>query len=300
MKCKYCEGKIIRRGTWGKKFNGKIKHQCKKCGKYQPVLSRHTRTAKILLLDIETLYMEVKGIWNLKHNDYIQPDRITKDWSILCWAAKWLFESKIMGQVVKPQEGVDRTEASIIEGIWKLLDQADIVVMQNGKKFDVPKLNSKFIKHGFPPPSPYQVVDTLLAMRAKIYLPSYKLDYVAKHVLGIEGKIKTGIEDWDRCNEGDKEALKNMLTYCKKDVAPLLEDLYLTLLPWIPGHPNLGIYVDHDKDVCPKCESQDLSWSLEYPTPQGLWNGFRCNTCGATGRGTSKDHAVKKVSIKAT
>jgi len=69
----------------------KVKYQCPKCLKYQKLEPRHPRTAKILLLDIETLYMEVRGIWNLK-TEYIRPSLVVKDWSILCWAAKWLFE----------------------------------------------------------------------------------------------------------------------------------------------------------------------------------------------------------------
>jgi hypothetical protein len=250
-------------------------------------------------MDIETLYMEVRGIWDLKHNDYIQPDRITKDWSILCYAAKWLFEPEIMGQVVKPQEAIERSEASIIGGIWKLLDQADIIITQNGINFDIPRLNGKFLKYGYTPPSEYKIVDTLVAMKKKIYLPSYKLDFVARYILGIDGKIKMTIGDWDKCSEGNKVALQNMLAYCKKDVAPLLEDLYLILLPWIPNHPNMNVYTIHDKDVCPKCESTDLNWSEKpYATPQGLWNSFRCGACGATGRGTIKEHNIKKVHIK--
>lgn len=241
--------------------------------------------------------MEVKGIWDLK-TDYIRPNRVVKDWSILCYSAKWLFEPEILGEVVKPQEAFNRTEISILGGIWKLLDQADIVVTQNGLNFDIKRLNTKFIKSGFPPPSPYQIVDTLKVAREQFAFYSNSLDELGKTLLGIGGKIKMTEEDWDKCTEGDRDALDKMLTYCKRDVAPLLEDLYLTFLPWIKGHPNLNIYTNHDKDVCPKCESSDLKWGLEYPTPQGLWEGFRCETCGATGRGTRKGHNIKKSPIK--
>lgn len=304
MKCTYCGGKLIRRGKAGKvKFNGKTKFQCKKCGKYKHLQSRHPRSARILLMDIETLYMEIKGIWDLKHNDYIQPEKIVKDWSILCYAAKWLFDADVMGETVKPQEAINRDEASIIEGIWKLLDRADIVITQNGVNFDIPRLNSKFIKHGLPPPAAYQVIDTISpAVKKRFYSPSYKLDYLVKRYMGIEGKIHMTMEDWDACAEGSKQALDKMLFYCKRDVAPLLEDWYLYILPWIPNHPNLGLYTDHDGDVCPRCESQNISWNTKpYATPQGVWESFRCNTCGATGRGTQKKiHEVKSVSVKPT
>lgn len=248
-------------------------------------------------MDIETSYMEVRGIWNLK-TEYIQPNRVVKDWSILCYGAKWLFEPEVMGQVVTPKEAMDRKEGTILGGIWKLLDEADIVITQNGIEFDVKKLNTKFLLYGYPPPSHYLVVDTLKIAREKFAFTSNSLDELGKKLLGIEGKIKMNIEDWDRCVEGDSDALQKMLTYCKRDVAPLLEDVYLKFLPWTTNHPNLGIYSLHDSDVCPKCESSDLKWGKTYKTPRGLWEGFRCNSCGSIGRGTSKKHNIKKVSVR--
>lgn len=298
-RCKYCGGKL-----WKKRnprgIIGRTQFQCRECRKYQRLISRHPRTARILLMDIETSYMDVRGIWDLK-TEYIQPNRVVKDWSVLCYAAKWLFEPKILGESVTPKEALERTEMSVLGGIWKLLDQADIVVTQNGLNFDIKRLNTKFIKYGYPPPSSYSVVDTLKVARDKFAFYSNSLDELGKTLLGIGGKTKMSIEDWDACVEGNKKAKKaldKMLSYCKRDVAPLLEDLYLTFLPWITSHPNLGIYSQHDGDVCPKCESQNLLWTEQYATPQGLWEGFRCQSCGTTGRGTRKEHSVKKVSIK--
>jgi len=298
MKCRYCgHGKLWKRAN--PRGMQKAKFQCQKCFKYQRLEPRHPRTAKILLLDIETLYMEVRGIWNLK-TEYIQPSLVVKDWSILCWAAKWLFDPNIMGEVVKPGEAIAREDGSILEKIWKLLDEADIVVTQNGREFDIKKLNTKFIKYGYPPPSYYAVVDTLAVARSKFAFTSNSLDELGKTLLGIGGKTKMNMDDWHACAEGNKQGLAKMLDYCKRDVAPLLEDLYLKMLPWIPNHPNLALYTDHDKDVCPRCESTDISWSEKYATPQGMWEGFRCNACGSIGRGTKGLHRVKGVSIKPT
>ena len=241
--------------------------------------------------------MEVKGIWDLK-TEYIRPEKIMKDWSILCYAAKWLFEPDIVGEVVTPKEAINRDEASILGGIWKLMNEADIIITQNGINFDIKRLNTKFLKHGYNPPSPYLNVDTCKVSKDKFSHSSNGLDFLGKTLLGIEGKMKMVEEDWDNCARGDKEALAKMLKYCKKDVAPLLEDLYLKFLPWISNHPNLNIYTNHYKDVCPKCESTDLRWSEQYPTPTGLWHGFRCNVCGAVGRGSHKEHKIKNASVR--
>lgn len=273
-----------------------VRVQCTKCKRYDTP-SRHPRSAKILLLDIETLYMEVKGVWDLR-TEYIRPEKIVKDWSILCYAAKWLFEPEIQGAVVTPKEAVNREEGSILGGIWKLMNEADIIVTQNGINFDIKRLNTKFLKYGYSPPSPYLNVDTLRVAKDKFAFPSNKLDHLGKTVLGLDGKIKMEEQDWDDCAEGKKDALDKMLVYCKKDVAPLLEDLYLKFLPWISSHPNLNVYTDHDKEVCPKCESSEIKWTGVYPTPMGLWSGFRCGVCGATGRGTKKEHKIKAVSVR--
>lgn len=292
-KCRFCGGKTENRG---KNEAHRQKVRCTKCNRWD-VPSKHPRTAKILLLDIETAYMEVKGVWNLK-TDYIQPDRVTKDWSILCWGAKWLFEPKIMGEVVTPKEAINREEKSIIGGIWKLIDEADIVVWHNGNNFDGKRLNTKFLMNGYNPPSPYIAIDTLKVARETFDFTSNKLDQLGKRVLGLEGKMKMEMADWDACVGGDKKALDKMLRYCKRDVAPLLEDLYLVFLPWIKSHPNLAIYKEHNGDVCPKCESTHIAWNTQYATPQGLWEGFRCDTCGAVGRGTTKDRKIYSSYVK--
>ena len=39
----------------------------------------------------ETAPMEVY-VWGLKYNNYISPSNVIKDYSVLCWSAKWLFE----------------------------------------------------------------------------------------------------------------------------------------------------------------------------------------------------------------
>src|SRR5690242_9742355 len=60
------------------------------------------RSAKILLLDIETLPGEFYAFD--PKVDYLSPDKKIKDWSISCYAAKWLFEPEIMGEVVSAEE----------------------------------------------------------------------------------------------------------------------------------------------------------------------------------------------------
>ena len=250
------------------------------------------------MLDIETLPGEYY-LWSPKQ-EYAQPAMQIKDWSISCWAAKWLFEPEIMGEVVTPKEAIDREDGSILGNMWKLVDEAQVVVTQNGIRFDIPKLNGKWLEHGYKPPSDYKNVDTLIEAR-KFGFTYNRLDELGQK-FGIGKKIDMSWMDWRNCLEGDKnsrqEKLENMLTYCKQDVAPLLEDVYLHMLPWMKNHPNMNVFSNNDTEVCRNCASTNISWNTEYVTPQGHWDGWSCNSCGAIGRGTGKLHKNKGVKIK--
>jgi len=290
-RCKFCGGKVQWRGYESSNTSKRRRFQCKECGKWDSTISRHNRPARILLLDIETLPQEYY-LWNPKQ-EFAQPEMQIKDWSIVCWAAKWLFEKDVMGQAVKPEDAVDRKDGSILKGIWDLVDEADIVVHQNGIRFDMPSLNTRWILHGYPPPSQYLNVDTLQIATRKFRFTYKRLEELGKK-FGIGEKHEMHFVDWRNCLEGSlkdrKQAIQKQLDYCKNDVAPLLEDVYLNLLPWIDNHPNMNVYAQNDKSCCRNCASTDISWNGQYVTPQGLWQGWRCNSCGAIGRGTGRQH----------
>lgn len=260
---------------------------------------RHTRPARILLLDIETLPGEYYAFD--PKVDYLSPDKQIKDWSIACWGAKWLFEEEIMGEKVTAQEAYNRSDKSILESIWKLMNEADITVTQNGINFDHKKLNTRFIEHRLPPPARFLKVDTLKTAKDVFGWSYNRLDELGQK-LGIGKKIDMSFVDWKNCLTNDKDAdvaLDHMLTYCKRDIAPLLEDVYLAMLPYMENHPNMNVYSTNDTEVCRNCGSSDLKLGDKpYATPQGLWESWRCNSCGATGRWTDKGHKLKSVSIK--
>ena len=301
MVCSNCgSSNLESRGTRQKKTGVRKQYLCKDCGKWSSVVINRHRTARIALVDIETAYMEIKGIWSLKHNDYIAPSNIVKDWSILCWAGKWLFEEEVMGEVVTPEEAINRDSKSILDSLWKMLDEADIIITFNGKSFDIPRINTQFLINGYKRPSFYQHIDLYKIITGKdgFEFSSNGLDFLGRKLLGLEGKKKMSMPDWDACVSGDKKALQKMLEYCKVDVAPLLEDLYLFVLPWILNHPNLGVYnINLDKDICPNCEGQNINWNYIYTTPQGLFQAWRCNDCGSMGRGKGKRAKIKSVSL---
>jgi len=236
---------------------------------------------KILLFDIETLPMWIR-VWGL-YKQHPNIKQIVKDWIVLSWAAKWLHEPEMMSDILSPQEIEKRDDERICKSIWKLINEADIIIAHNLIRFDIKKLNSRFMIHDMLPPSPYQMVDTLKHSYNIAAHTSHKLDWLGQ-LIRNEGKIDTDYELWIKCEEGDKESLKYMLAYNKEDVT-LLEEVYLWMRPWMRSHPNIGIYMDLKEPVCSNCGSDDIVFSHKpYLTAAGKYETIRCNSCGAIGR----------------
>jgi len=239
---------------------------------------------KILVLDIETAPL-LGYVWSLwKQNIY--DEQLVSDWFMLTWSAKWLFGETVMSDRLTGDEATKQTDKRIVKGLRALLDEADIVVAHNGKRFDIRKINARMVYHDLKPVSPYQQIDTLLAARKEFGFSSNKLNSLGK-MFGFGEKIGTSFELWSRCMSGDNSALREMEDYNKRDV-DLLESVYLKMRPWIKSHPNIGLFVEADEPVCPVCGSTKLKWKGHYHTMTGKYKTFRCE-CGALGRQRTSD-----------
>lgn len=260
---------------------------------YKPFKEEINTGAKVLVLDIETAPIRayVWGIWNQN----ISINQIESDWFILTWAAKWLFGKKVYSGAVTAQEAVRQDDKRIVKSLWVLLNEADIVIAHNGEKFDIPKINSRFILNQLNPPLPYQQIDTLKHIRRQFGFTSNKLDYVNK-LLNLPRKQDTGgFELWEGCYRGEDKSIKKMLSYNIQDVR-ILEETYLMIRAWIKPHPNMGLFIlDEKQNRCPSCGSKDLSHEGHYHTTANVFEAFRCDNCGGVGRmRLSKIHIKQK------
>ena len=238
---------------------------------------------KILIFDIETAPLKA-FVWNLwKEN--IPLDRIISDYFIICWSAKWLYAPEVMSDCLTPEEIFAEDDSRIIKRLHELIDAADVVVTHNGNRFDIPRINTRFIVNGLNPPAPYFSVDTCAVARKQFGFSSNKLDALAKY-LGYSPKLETNFDLWRRCLEGDEEALNYMVKYNKRDVT-LLEEVYIKLKPWIKGHPNYGVFLDSSEPSCSNCGSDKLERipNKFYYTQFNKYPLFRCTDCGAVVRG---------------
>ena len=236
---------------------------------------------KILLFDIETSPI-LANVWSL-WSEARDMKFVDMDWYVMSWSAKWLDQKRITTKALPdyPNYKTDKTDdTALLDDIWKLLDEADIVIGHNAQAFDVRKLNARFIVNGKNPPSPFKVIDTLKSARAYFKFSSNKLDGLGD-ILGVGRKTThTGFQLWKDCMAGDKAAWKLMKEYNTQDVV-LLENVYLKLRPYIRNHPNTTL----DKKtintaLCPSCGSANLHKRGYSYTNVGKYSRLCCQDCG--------------------
>ena len=224
---------------------------------------------KILYLDIETApnTAYVWGLWK----ETVNIERLIESRYVLSWAAKWKDSKEMMFDSVY-QSGPRR----MLRRIAALLDEADVVVHYNGKRFDIPTLNTEFVKYDMPPPSPYDQVDLYQVVKRIFKFTSNKLDYVVQS-LGIGHKVRhPGFQMWVGCMAGDESSWKSMERYNKMDVV-ILERLYKKLLPWIPSHPNHAAF--EQDQVCPQCGGKHWVSRGYQTTKVSTYHRYRCKDC---------------------
>lgn len=235
---------------------------------------------KILSIDIETT-PAIGYIWGLRDQNLgleqvIQPSRV------LCFAARFLGERKMHFHA----DWTDGHEA-MVYAAWELLDEADVVMHYNGKRFDVEHLEREFLeldeaaRRGgleiLGPPSPYKQLDLLNTTR-RFRTMSHKLQYVTRN-LGMAGKHEhEGFPLWAKAMSGDARARKVMERYNKQDVV-LLEDLHEAVRPWIRDYPSVPL---HDGVAgCPRCGApEDKSQRRgTYKTRVSEYQQLQCQVC---------------------
>ncbi len=232
---------------------------------------------KVLVFDIETSPM-LAYVWG-RRDQNIAVNQIKKDWYILAWSAKWLGDpaSKIIYYDQRRARKIENDKAILIP-LWKLLNEADIVITQNGKNFDCKKVNARFIFHGMKPPRPYEHLDTFQIARSVAQFSSNGLDYLTDKLCTKYKKLKnSGMSLWDGCLAGKKSSWDEMKRYNIHDVLST-EELYVKLRAWAPKTaPYVYTVTRHSCGVCGK--NTMISQGLRV-TKTAKYKRLRCTNCG--------------------
>jgi DNA polymerase elongation subunit (family B) len=236
---------------------------------------------KILVFDIETSPMLVYAFGLRDQN--IAVNQIYQDWNVIAWAAKWLGDppSKTVYMDLRGKDLKD--DRAILKPLWKLLDEADIVITQNGKNFDSPKLNARFLINGMRPPSPYLHLDTYQIVRRVAKGSSNKLEYwtakLNKKYKKLTHKRFPGQELWNECLKDNLAAWNEMKRYNIHDVLAT-EEFYLNIRAWTPTSMPAVYALKDPEVVCDKCGSDDVHFNGYYVNKQVKRRRIHCKKCG--------------------
>jgi hypothetical protein len=233
---------------------------------------------KILLWDIETSLQPV-AVFQLAHNDWIDPSAILEERYIICASWKWLDEDRVSTVSVlddpKRYKRNPHDDTHVVTTLRAALAEADVLVHHNGDSFDKRYLDTRILAHGLDPLPPIATIDTYKIAKQKFLFNSNKLDYIGKF-LKLGQKLSTTPGLWMRVLHGDRKAVAEMVTYNVQDVR-LLEQVYHALKAHMPQHVNRQLYDAHAG--CPRCGSPKLQSRGFYRALTKTYRRHQCQAC---------------------
>lgn len=257
------------------------------------------RKPRILVFDIETAPIRA-FVWALWDQN-IAVNQMEADWHLLSWAAKWLHSPVTIYMDQRDSDDIEN-DKKMLEVLWNLLSEADVVVTQNGKRFDVKKVNARFAIHGMKPPAPYKQIDTRELAKKYFGFTANSLEYLAERLCGKKKEKSRkfiGFELWRECLRGNVAAWDEMEKYNRADVLAT-EELYLRLAPWGTG-VDLNPYYGDIGYRC-HCGSERIQRRGFSVTTTGKFQKYQCGDCGSwmTARGKENNllSSEKRQSLK--
>lgn len=239
-----------------------------------------------LILDIETA-PNLAHVWGFWEQNVIEVER---HWIILSYSYKWYPKGKIHTVCLPDFKGYKKdkfNDEKLVNSLWKLLDDADIVTGHNIKAFDLKKINSRFSVHHLPPPRHYEVIDTLLILRTNFAFSSNKLDDISRQ-FGYGGKVAHhGKHTWLGAMNGNKEAWDEFRRYNPRDVQ-LTEWVYERIRGYAKKsqHPNINKWTDGA--TCPYCQGHLRKRGRDRLAGGGTFQEYSCTDCGKYSRGPTE------------
>jgi hypothetical protein len=249
------------------------------------VAFKQTEGPKILVFDTETAAATALTFGRFKVN--LSQDNILDNggW-ILCACWRWLGSNVTESIHLTPEEVLNKDDSRIVAKLFELYEQADAVLAHNSLGFDHKVVQTRAVFNGFPPLPQVKVLDTLQLVKKYLKLPSNRLDAIGEF-FGLGRKISTGgISLWRKVQEGDEQAMEQMVEYCLQDV-DLLYDVYLRTrqLGRAGSDFNAALYYDDDLVRCRVCGSSEVEVTgRTIETSLNIFDEVRCNECGAVHR----------------
>lgn len=251
--------------------------------------------------DLENSLME--GRFFRVRDENIPPHRITKHSHLLSIA--WAFNDEEPQSLrMTPEDVKTGNDLALVVKMIEVINEADVIVTYNGKRFDWGVLATRALAYGLPPLKKVAHID-LFQDTKTFRFPSRSMQAVSMY-LGLDGKIATsGGMLWERCadwwNYDDcEEALEKMEIYNRQDIVAT-RDLHYRLQGWGTS-VNVGNVINQltedDSLRCVHCGSDDISQMNKVTvTASSSFPLYRCNEkdCRGVSRLTANGKRLTKV-----
>lgn len=206
---------------------------------------------------------------------------------ILCGSYKTLGKKGI-GTAVRKNLGRNGAkmwdDKQVCKQLYDVLSKADMWVTHNGKRFDVPFLNTRLLKHGLAPLPPVPHFDTCEVIWKKLKMRA-RLDNVQKFFKFPDKKTDLVLEKHAMAAAGHAKMLKEIVVHCEADVR-VLEHAYKKLRILGYKHPNIAAIAE-DGDKCPYCGKRETLQRRGYIVAKVRRSArFQCQSCGGWSHGS--------------
>lgn len=249
--------------------------------KDKPAQKKYFRELPPVAVNIKRLFFDIETSPNIVYsfqigyNLNIGHEQIIEERKIICICWKWEHENKVHSV----EWDSNKCDKKALEKFLKVANEADELIAHNGDRFDIKWIRTRCAFHGLPMLHKYQTLDTLKKAKSHFNFNSNKLDYIAKF-FNVGQKIQhSGFSMWAECMKGNKEALKEMVHYCKGDCV-VLEEVYNKMQQYVKHNYHLGVLNGGDRTDCPNCGDENTYLHSSNITASGTVKRMMCcNEC---------------------
>lgn len=234
----------------------------------------------VLVFDIE-ISLALYKAYPQKKPQYLGSRQLIQDQFFICAAWQWEGAKKINSVSLlddMPRFEKDyRDDYHVVKTLYDVISEADMIVGHNIQAFDWKKLLAKAMLYDLGAIPEKKYFDTL-KMARKAGFSYNDLGFLAKK-FGFENKADHASDMWDRCLVGDPTAIREAVTYCKKDVPPAMS-LYQRFRPYFPTQINHNLFRGDGVECCPVCGSTEFIQYGHRYTSTGKTKTYKCSSCG--------------------
>ena len=257
--------------------------------KEKPLITQVDKIPRTLFWDLESSLLE--GYFFRIWQENIPMRRIKKHSHLL--SASFAYNNEpVQGYRLTPEQVKTGNDFDVVCKVVEAINNCDLMVTFNGKRFDVKLLNTRALFWGLPPVKSPKHIDLFEQSKRVFKFPSNSMQNVSMY-LGENGKLETnGSNLWERCAEWEnyeecEKALIEMMTYGNQDIEAT-RDLYNRFQGWMKGVPNLGIItneVTENKTLrCIHCGSDDIfPMNQKTYTSVSSFDLYRCGNVSCRG-----------------